>query len=327
MKYCHLNLFERERIFELKIKGFSIRQIANKVGRSHSTISRELTRNAKYGRKYMPCVAQRNASRVALKQRFRAALKNPFVFVFVGQKLRHGWSPELIAGRLSVKYPEQGISPETIYKYIYKKKNRREKLWEYLDSGHKNRIVKSGRKVHKKTKIPKATSIGLRPKEADNRKVPGHWETDNMEGKKTDKKVVSSLIERQTRKIHLSLLPSKKSFDKNNYTIKTLNNYPSFLVKSLTADNGAENTKHKQITQLTGVPVFFCHPYHSWEKGTVERKFRDVRRYVPKGTSLENITQKRIRQIEEAINNKPMKVLNYLTPNEAMSNIQTGHFF
>lgn len=324
MKYKHLNLFERERIFELKIRGFSIRQIAKKVGRSHSTVSRELSRNAKYGRKYMPCVAQRNASRVALKQRFRAALKNPFVFVYVRKKLRLGWSPELIAGRLSKVYPKESVSPEAIYKYIYKKKNRREKLWEYLDRGHKKRKVKSGRKVHKKTKIPNAVSIDLRPKEAETRKVPGHWETDNMEGKKTDKNVVSSLVERQTRKTHLSLLPSRKSLDKNNHITKTLNNYPNFLTKTLTADNGAENTKHQEITKDTGVPVFFCHPYHSWEKGTVERKFREVRRYIPKGTSLKNITQKRIKQIEEVINNKPMKILDYLTPNEVMSNIQTG---
>lgn len=324
MKYKHLNLFERERIFELKIKGFGIRDIAKKIGRSHSTISRELSRNAKYGRKYMPCIAQRQAERVALRQRFRAALKNPLVFLYVRKELRKGRSPEIIAGRLSKVYPEESISPETIYKYIYKKKNKIEKLWEYLDQGKKKRDPKGGRKVHKKTRILDAKSIELRPKEVKTRKIPGHWETDNMEGKKSDKQVVSAMVERTSRLVNLSLLENRGSQEKLNHHVNTLNKYPKNLKITLTADNGSENVKHKELTTQTETKVYFCHPYSPWEKGTVERKIREVRRYVPKRTTLSNLTEKKLKIIQEEINNKPMKILSFLTPNEVMSNILTG---
>lgn len=305
-------------------KGMTIRQVAKKIGRHHSSLSRELKRNAKHGRQYIPCIADKHANKVALRQRFRAALKNPLVFVYVREKLRLGWSPEIIAGRLPIDFPGESIHFETIYKYIYKKKNKRDKLWIHLEQSRKKRQIKNGRSVQKQSKIPSAVSIDLRPSEVLDRKIPGHFETDNLEGKKTDSKVLSSLVERTTRKVSLCLLPSKKSADKNTHTIQTLNTYPPHLRRSVTADNGAENTKHQELTDKTGVPVFFCHPYHSWEKGTVERRFRTVRRIIPKGTSLETYTQKDIQEIEDWINNMPMKVLGYLTPNELMANILTG---
>jgi len=304
--------------------GISLRQIAKRLGRHHTTLSRELSRNARYGNAYLPCIADRRAERVALRQRFRAALKNPLVFVWVREKLRLGWSPEIIAGRLTLEHPGESVHLETIYKYIYKRKNRREKLWRYLELGHKTRRAKSGRRVHKQTKIPNAVSIDLRPKEADNRKIPGHWETDNLEGKRTDRKVVSGLSERTTRKVSLSLLPSRKSVNKNRHIVREFDNYPDFLKKSVTCDNGSENAAHVSLTRRTGTAVFFCHPYHSWEKGTVERRFRTVRKMLPKGESLDNISPTRVQEIEDWLNNTPMKVLGYLTPNEAMANILTG---
>lgn len=325
MKYNHLSLYERERIFELRAKGFKVREIARKVGRDHTTISREFSRNAKHGRRYIPCIADRHARKIALRQRFRAALKNPLVFVYVREKLRVGWSPEIIAGRLSVDLPDESIHHETIYKYVYRRKNKREKLWQYLELGRKKRKIKEGRNVHKQSRIPNAASIDLRPKEAIDRQIPGHWETDNMEGKRSDVKVVSALVERTTRQISLALLPSKKSLDKNRHVIKALDKYPDLLKRSLTADNGAENTRHETVTARTGLPVFFCHPYHSWEKGTVERRIRTVRRMIPKGVSLDNYGHKDIEQIQDWVNNTPMKVLGYLTPNEKMSILLAGN--
>ena len=165
--------------------------------------------------------------------------------MYVREKLRLGWSPEIIAGRLTVDFPDQSIHFETIYKYIYKKKNKRDKLWRYLELGHKKRREKSGRQVHRMSKIKGALSIDLRPKEVDKRKHSGHWETDNMEGIKTDSKVLSVTTERVTRVVLLSMLTDRKSLTKVNAVIQRIDKFPKEIKLSLTADNGAENTKHK----------------------------------------------------------------------------------
>jgi IS30 family transposase len=312
---------EREIMFGLLVKKKSLRYIAKKIGRHHTTLSRELDRNVKYGRKYIPCVADKFASRKALRQRFRAALKNPFVFVYVREKLRLGWSPEIISGRIEKDYPGESINPETIYKYIYSKKTKREKLWKYLESGRKKRRVKTGRKVQRISRIKGATSIDLRPKSVNKRKISGHWETDNMEGVKTDNKVLSITLERVTRVTLLTKLKNRKSITKSKAVITRVGEYPDVVKLSLTADNGPENTKHRMISNKLGIPVYFCHAYHSWEKGSVENRIKRIRRVLPKGESLDNITEEKIRQIENWLNSTPMKVLDYMTPYEKMQEV------
>jgi len=321
LKYKHLSLLERERMFGFLAKGKSLRDIAGKLGRSHSTLSRELDRNSKYGRAYLPCMADRYAVRKALRQRFRAALKDPLTFVYVREKLRLGWSPETIAGRLPIDKPNESITPETIYRYIYGKRQRREKLWKHLEQGHKKRRVKTGRSVQRVSKIKGAKSIDLRPKEALGRKHSGHWETDNMEGIKTDIKVLSVTAERATRMVLLSGLKNKKSITKAKAVIGRFEKYPKEITLSLTADNGAENTRHGLITRKLGVSVYFCHAYHSWEKGTVENRIKKIRRIFPKGESLENVTDDKIRQAEYWINSTPMKCLDFKTPYEKMAEV------
>jgi len=305
-------------------KGWSLRRIGKKLGRNHTSLSREIDRHSRHWRPYIPCEADRRARRWALTQRRRAALKNPLVFVYVRTKLRLGWSPEIIAGRLPLDHPGESITPETIYKYIYSKKNKREKLWRHLELERKKRKQKQGRRVHGVSKIKGAKSIDLRPKSVEKRKTPGHWETDNMEGKKTDKTVVSQSVERMTRVILLDKLPDRKSDTKAKVVITRLSPFPKKLKKSLTADNGAENTKHRRITNKLGMPVYFCHPYHSWEKGSVENRFKKVRRIIPKGVSIDKISDKKIKAIEYWINTTPMKVLDYKTPYERMAEILKG---
>jgi len=312
---------EREIMFGMLSKKKSLRSIAKKLGRSHTTLSRELDRNAKYGKSYLPCVADRYATRKALRQRFRAALKNPLVFVYVREKLRMGWSPELIAGRLEKEYPDQSIHFETIYKYIYSKKTKRDKLFKYLELGRKKRRQKSGRSVHRLSKIKGAISIDLRSKSVLKRKHSGHWETDNMEGVKSDKTVLSVTTERLTRVVLLTKLSNRKSITKAHAVISRLNYFPDEIKLSLTADNGSENTKHKLISKRLNIPVYFCHPYHSWEKGGVENKIKKVRIVLPKGVSLDNVTDEKIQNVENWINNRPMKVLDYMTPYEKMQEV------
>ena len=160
-KYKHLSLEEREKIYGFKEKGLSLRDIAGKVNRHPSTISREL-RRPKYGRSYIPCIVQKEVERISSRQRRRARLKNPTIFVFVRKHLKppYSWSPETIAGRLPINHPGESICHETIYGYIYlNPKTKREKLWKYLKLHRKKRMKKEGRKIKGYTRLSEAISI------------------------------------------------------------------------------------------------------------------------------------------------------------------------
>lgn len=318
--YQHLNLEEREKLFALREQGQSFRKIGEVLGRSHTTLSREYARHAKYGKQYLPCKAQKKANKTANEQRSKAPLKNPEVFVYVREKLREKeWSPETIAGRLSIDRPGEKICHETIYRYVYcTKKTKGMRLWRHLKLHRKKRMKKNGRKV-KATKIPEAVRIDKRPREAEFRKKVGHWETDNMGGKTSDQQALSGLVERKTRYTSLDLLKDRTAETKAKSITRKLKSYPEKARKTLTADNGAENTDHQQITRKIKTKVFFCFPYHSWEKGSVENTFGRVRRYIPKGTSLDTVTQEQVKMIEDKLNHTPMKCLKYLTPYERMN--------
>jgi len=321
LKYKHISLAERERIYGMLAKEMSLRTIAKKIGRSHSCVARELSRNAKYGRRYIPYLADRYATRKALRQRFRAALKNSLVFVYVRQKLRLGWSPETIAGRLPIDHPGESIDKETIYRYIFRPKSKRMKLWINLAKARKKRMKKDGRKIRRNGRIKDSVSIDLRPVEIEARIITGHWETDNVEGLRTDTSILSTTVERTLRLTLLSKLNDRKANTKTKAIIKRMNNLPELLKKSITADNGLENSGHKMISKKLGVNFYFCHAYHSWEKGTVENTNGIIRRYIPKGTSIDLVTHVQIKAIENKLNNTPRKCLGYLTPYEKMNEL------
>lgn len=319
--YSHLTLEERERLYAGIESGKSLREIAKELGRDHSTLSRELRRNAKYGKPYIPCKAQEKTDKRAKEQRRKAPLKNPLVFVYVRQKLRKGLSPEQIAGRLSIDHPGYTIDDETIYRYIYAKQNRREKLWRHLPLARKKRRKKQGRKVKKRGKIPNAVPIDKRPKEVEKRKTVGHWETDNMEGKRSDQSVVSVTAERLARLVFLTKLKDRKAATKRKALTSRFGDLPPRARLTLTADNGPENSEHEEITATLSLPVFFCHPYHAWEKGTVENTIKRVRRFVPKGTSIDDLPEEKLAAIEHHLNNTPRKCLGFLTPYEKMEEL------
>lgn len=324
-KYKHLKLEEREKIYALKEKGLSLRGIAKEVGHNVSTISRELSRHTKYGKEYIPCVAQREAERVAIRQRSRARLKNPLVFLYVRQHLRppYSWSPETISGRLTIDHPEESICPETIYRYIYlNPKTKREKLWRYLPLHRKKRMRKNGRKVKGYTKLSEAIPVPKRSDTINNRKEPGHWETDNMEGKKSDKTSISVTVERVARKTRLGKLKDHKSKSKTDIVVKQLKNEGNNFVRSITMDRGPENAGYKTIGKKLGADIYGCTPYHSWEKGTVENMIGRIRRHIPKGTSVDIISQEYLILLEDKLNNTPRKCLGFLTPNEYWKKMQ-----
>ena len=191
-KFKHLSLTEREILYGGLQQGLSLREIGRSLKRDHTSLSDELKRNIRYGNcyfgnKYLPCKAQVLADKRALKQRQKASLKNPKVFVYVRKSLRAGLSPEAIAGRLPLDHPGENIDDETIYRYIYSKGMRRYKYWQYLILQRKKRMKKEGRRIRRDGKIPGSISIDLRPKEVGMRNTLGHWETDNIIGRQTDK--------------------------------------------------------------------------------------------------------------------------------------------
>lgn len=286
-------------------------------------MSDELRNNAPYGAAYIPCRAQRLSEKRGWRQRCHAPLKNPTVFLFVREHLREGLSPDAIAGRLPLVHPGERISYETIYRYIYSKRMRRYHYWQYLTRGRKTRRRKLGRGVRRERsgKIPGAISIDLRPEVVNLRSRVGDWETDNIIGKQTDKTALSVTVERVTKLTLLTRLSDRLAVTKKDALVRRLGVFPHKVRLTLTTDNGSENTLHKEITQELQLLMFFCHAYHSWEKGTVENTNGRIRRYIPKGMSIDDFSDAYILAVERRLNATPRKCLGYLTPYEKMSQV------
>ncbi|MDO8619513.1 MAG: IS30 family transposase [Candidatus Daviesbacteria bacterium] len=330
MKFKHLSLEEREKFFVWNEQGISLREIGRRLGRPHSTFVREVKRNKTGQGKcsneylsmvYLPCKAQIKADKRGTKQRYKAPLKNSKVFLFVRENLRAGLTPDEIAGRLPRIHPGESISYETIYRYIYSKKMRRYKYWQYLTLGRKKRMKKSGRSVHRNSKIPGSISIDLRPEIVADRARVGDWETDNVIGQQIDKTALSVTVERVTRLTLITKLSDRLAVTKRNALIRRLGIFPSKIRLTLTTDNGSENSCHKEISKTLNLLMFFCHAYHSWEKGTVENTNGRIRRFIPKGVSIDGLTDEQIKQVEIRLNSTPRKCLGYLTPYEKMDQV------
>ena len=290
-KYKHLSLEEREKIYLWKNQDKSYREIGRRLKRDHKTISKDWKEGTKYFQEYIPCKVHERAEKRLLKQRKKAPLKNVYILQYVRKKLKEGWSPELIAGRLPIDHPNESIHHETIYSYIYGK-GKEFKLWKYLVRKHKKRRVKNGRKnISRKTssRISGAISIEERPQKVLGRRQIGHYETDLMEGNKKDGKVITIEVERKTRHVILTKLNDKKakskqkSMSKKLKMIQSLSKSKKPLVKTMTYDNGSENAIHRDISAKLGIKGYFCHAYHSWEKGTVENRIIQIRKFIQKG--------------------------------------------
>lgn len=320
--YHHLSLEEREKLYAWKEAGISLRKIGQRLKRNVGTLSREWRRNAKYGIPYLPCTAHRKAKKRALKQRYRAPLKEPLIFLYVREKLRdEKWSPEAIAGRLPIDYPGYSINDETIYRYIYGRKQSRMKLWENLVLHRRRRMKKYGRKVQAYGRLSEAIPIGERPPIINMRLRPGDWETDNMEGKRSDDTAVSVTVDRMTRVTRLWKVADHTAISKSDALVVQMKQEDPVLRGSITVDRGPENSSHTVVTEIHQMPVYACEPYHSWEKGTVENTIGRLRRYIPKGRSVDEVSQKKLDRIEKTMNDTPRKCLAYLTPNEYLEKI------
>jgi IS30 family transposase len=227
------------------------------------------------------------------------------------------WSPEQIAGRYCVEHPGKKLTPETIYAVIYAPENKKEKLWTYLHRQKKKRQRMGGRMVHRESRIPEAVSIDKRPKVVNKRKQVGHWETDNVIGKRTDKTALSVTVERKLKVAIISKV-HKGATDKTNLLIARMSHLPHVFRRTITADNGSENTNHKDIRAGLGMDFYYCHAYHSWERGTNENTNGRLRYFIPKGISIDTISEQTIQFVEWKMNNTPRKCLGFKTPLEVL---------
>lgn len=332
--FHQLTLEEREQLFLWKEDGLSFREIGRRLNRSHTSVSKEWHRNktgpGKRSReyavfRYLPCRAQKKSVMRATRQRRKAPLKTPFIFLYVREHLRppYSWSPETIAGRLPIDHPGTTIDDDTIYRYIYGKKQRRMKLWKYLLLHRKKRMKKYGRKVTNRGEIVHALPISKRPPSVLKRKTLGHWETDNMEGLRVDGTGVSVTVERMSRLTRLGKLADHTAATKTMLLLSQFSKEPKEAKRTITLDNGPENKDGGKFQTITTMTVYKTVPYHSWEKGTVENTVGRVRRWIPKKTSVDSVNQQQLCVIEEQMNNTPRKVLGFLTPNEVYGKIHT----
>ncbi len=315
MKYHQLRFEERHTLAVLKEQGQSLRQIARAIGRSVSTVSRELDRNRQGPRKrrwYVPSKAQQKADRLRVQSHRRPRLKCVALHQEVVRLLERGWSPELISGRLKRQRAElPTISPEGIYQWIY---NHRIDLVRYLARAHRKRRPRWKALKHR-VRIPGRRSIHLRPDAIQTRQEAGHWETDLVVGPGSS--ALQVLVERQTRYTRLSLLPQRSAACSRAALTRLLESIPAAFRKSITYDNGSENSEHGVLNDDFDLQSYFCEPYHSWEKGTVENTNGLIRRFIPKQTILSSLSVTALVQLEDWLNDRPRKILNYQTPREA----------
>ena len=316
--YKHLSLEEREHMAQLHWEGKSLGEIAKVLGRSKSTLSRELARNSapKHDR-YTPCRAHARSCERKTSANTHERLKNDLIRQYVMQGLALGWSPEQVAGRLSKDHRGQSINHEAIYQFIYHRQNpNRLEMINQLRRAHKKRRNKSIGRKERKTKIPNRIPIDARPKSVESRNHYGHWEGDSLISRKS-KAALNTLVERKSRLVLISKLDRKGAAETNKAVIKRLKNLPAAGKRTLTLDNGTENAGHEQLTVKLGIKCYFAHPYASWERGTNENINGLIRWYLPKGTDFSKIDKELIARIEFLLNSRPRKCLGYKTPLEA----------
>lgn len=328
--YEQVSSEEREQIYLYLHQGKGYREIGRLMGRHHTTIQREVTRNGRRRegvgeRNYSPRDAERQA-RERREQGRKRKLETPGLQRFVIQCLGKHWSPEQIAGRLTKVVPQEAVSYETVYQFIYSKKAHRLHLWDFLPRRHTRRQSLYARKVKGVGKgcIPQRRWIEERSLEANQRSTVGHWESDLMEGIRSEKEVLSVTVDRKSGYVFLEKLLEKRASLRKEGWVSLFHRLPRGYLRSLTLDNGLENWLHYSFTQYTGCPVFFCHPYHAWEKGTVENTIGLIRRYIPKKTSLQTLDPADLLAIQSHLNDRPRKRLGFLTPYEVLFNPPSG---
>lgn len=313
-KYKRLTSEERYAIGIMVVEGRTRREIARALGREPSTISRELKRGIvdSLGA-YQADASQVQAVCKRSESRKRPRLKNPTIRAYVEAKLIERWSPEQISGRLLQEYEDLSISHEAIYKWIYAE--AREHIAN-LTRHHKFRRRHGTRNPLKTGGIAFRVSIDERPSAVGLREEIGHWEADTVMSRRMRSAALQVLVERKSRYAMVTLLPGLSSRSMRETMIRRLNVVPAELRRTITYDNGTENAGHVMVNRALGTASYFCHAYHSWERGTVENTIGLIRRLFPKQTDFGNISEYQVKKLEQWLNDRPRKCLNFQTPAE-----------
>lgn len=326
MKYSHFSIEEREKIQEMLWQKTSIRTIARVLGRSPSSVSREIQRNYPPWRKrYAPRLAHERALEQRKNRGRKDRLKNDRIRSYVATHLKERWSPEQIAGRIKIDCGET-ISHEAIYQYIYAQIHRggygwikpgKEDFRPYLRRKRKRRVPKGARRCQRVLK-PHGISIDWRPKVVEKRIRVGDWESDTVESR-DHKPGVNTLVERKTGLVFVSKLMSRKSVATTVVIENRMSVLPQKTRHTITFDNGPENSGWRVLEETLGITCFFAHPYRSCERGTNENTNGLIRDYFPKKTNFTRISHEEIAAVEYALNTRPRKRLGWRTPLEVFS--------
>ncbi len=318
--YNQLTQEERDTIATLYAQHIPQNEIARQLGRDKGTISREIARNkAPIRRVYGACRAHEKAKERKKQAGQRLRLKNSTIRNYVKRHLRMEWTPDQIVGSLRIKYPQYTICVESIYQFIYDPKVRREEDFvPYLVRSHRVRNYRGQRKTHRKSHIPERKSILERPKAVQHRKQFGHWEADTVVAR-SSKAALLATVERKSRYTKLARLHQRTAKQVRVTLNRILSQYGKHLRRTITYDNGQENVEHVIVNETLGTKSYFCQPYHSWEKGTVENTIGIVRRTYPKKTNFDFVLAKEVKRLERKLNNTPRKVLHYRTPKEVFN--------
>ena len=321
MAYKQLNIEEREAIQGMRWEHRSIRHMARILGRSPSSISRELSRNSTT--MYIPRRAQERAEIRIQERGHRPRLKDPRIRRYVKRKLRRRWSPEQIAGRLPQAHPDwQRVSHEAVYQFVYAPFNAyavppKDDLRSCLKRHHRIR-AKKGVCHGNRGPVAGRISIEQRPAEVDARKRIGDWEGDSIVSRQS-LPCLNSLVERRSGLLKLTKIADGTAAATAAAVVRRLTEVPKDKRLTMTVDNGHEHADHLKVTEQTGTAIFFCHPYRSSERGTNENTNGLVREYFPKKTDFALVSAAEVARVEREINCRPRKRLGYLTPLEVFN--------
>lgn len=320
--YEHLSLRERVKMELWHGEGRSMRWMGRELGRSVSTISRELDRNGRRTRHWEGAYDAERAHGLALRRRrwdarFKLA-RQPDLRHLVRDDLAMGRSPEQIAGRLALLHGRTIISHESIYRFVYHRSDQKD-YWHRLLPRAKSRRGRLGKRGGSPASLIKArVPLSQRPAQADDRRTPGHWESDLMAFSRYGQYVLCT-HERTSRLLTLERLPDKTAAAVCARLLQRFEKVPSRLRLSLSFDNGTEFAEHYRLTEQLGLATFFCDPHAPWQKGGIENAIGRMRRILPRKSDLATIAPEQLDQLVARYNATPRKCLGFKTPGEVYS--------
>lgn len=319
-----INYAERYALDVCLKDNLSYREIAKRLGRSPNSWNYEVVNNGGSREAYSPHLAQLSASLRRWEANSRNPAKGRRVWAFVLERLKLRHSPEQIAKTMAEEHPRDPgmrISHEAIYAFIGSEEGKEMNLAKHLRHKRLRKLRKIGMKACslQKPKIPNRVSIHERPDVVTAKERFGDWESDLMEGRRLTRDCLCVLKERKSQYMIIARISAKTSAENVRAIINGLRSFPQALRFTITYDNGSENAEHERIDRTLGTQSYFCDPYASWQKGSVENGIGLVRDYLPKRTDLTQVDDAELKRIQDELNDRPRKCLGWKTPRQVLS--------